>query len=150
MSTPAAIGAGRLFAGFAAGATIPILAFAVVFWPSWQPVLLVGIFLACLLFGLIGIPFYFILRRLGLLNIYNAALLGGILCTLPLYYFSFYNAFTTHSMTRDTTELIVDGRLTLQGFLHLFVYDPLWLFVPGAVGGIVGWLVAAGFRTRAS
>lgn len=149
MSEHRTISAGRLFAGFAAGATIPILTFAVIFWPSWHLVFLIGIFFAALLLGVIGIPVYFVLRRLGLLNIYSAALLGGILCTIPLYYFSIYNALTTHSMTRETTPLIVDGRLTLQGFLHLFVYDPLWLFVPGAIGGLIGWLVSAGFRTHA-
>lgn len=140
----------RLFAGFAAGAAVPLAAFAFLLWPSWQAVLLIGIFFAALLLLVIGMPAFFILRRFGLLNIYAAILLGGILCALPVYYFSFYNALTTHSMTRDDAQLIIDGRLTLQGFLHLFVYDPVWLFVPGAVGGLVGWLVAAGFRTRAA
>jgi hypothetical protein len=150
MSAAPQIGSGRLVAGFAAGAAIPILMFVVVFWPTWQAVVLVGIFLAAVALALVGLPAYLLLRRFNLLNVYSAALLGGFLCTLPLYYFSIENALTTHSMTRDTTQLIVDGRLTFQGFLHLFVYDPLWLFIPGAVGGIVGWLVAAGFRIRAT
>lgn len=144
------ISAGRLFAGFAAGAAIPILTFIPLFWPAWHAVLVIGALLAALLLGVVGIPVYLVFRRFGLLNIYTAVLLGGILCTLPLYYFSFYNAFTTHSMIRDGTNLIVAGRLTFQGFLHLFIFDPLWLFVPGALGGLIGWLVAAGFRTRAS
>lgn len=150
MSETHHIGAGRLFAGFAAGAAIPILAFIVLLWPTWQAVLVIGVFLAALLLGVVGIPAYFVLRRFGLVNIYTAILLGGILCTLPLYYFSFYNAFTTHSMIRDETHLIIDGRLTFQGFLYLFVYDPFWLFAAGALGGLIGWFVAAGFRLRAS
>lgn len=126
----------RAIAGFAAGAAFVLAVYSWLLWPAWDAVLLVGGGLGAAFIAILGLPVFFFLRKKGMLSVYAAAILGSIFCMGVPLYIAVANMLEGMSMpSLSATELI----FWLQYFL-----------LPGLAGGIIGWLVAAGFRIRAS
>jgi hypothetical protein len=127
----------RAFAGFATGTAFVLAIYSWLLWPAWDAVLLVGGATAVAIIAPAGFPAFFFLRKRGMLSVYAAALLGGILCLLPALLLAFFNLFNAPEVYRAQPE---------TGPLFLLQYFVL----PGVIGGVIGWLAAAGFRLRAS
>ena len=126
----------RAIAGFVAGAAVVLAIYSWLLWPAWDAVLLVGGGTGLVVIGLLGVPALLLLRRKAMLSVYAAAALGGIFCSIPPLVLAVTNALqgiTPPSLS--STEIL----FWLQYFL-----------LPGILGGIIGWFVAAGFRLRAS
>lgn len=140
----------RLALALAGGAAVAIAYFAVEAWPAWQPVAAVGAILAIVLVPAAGLPFYFFLSRHGRLSIYAAVVCGGVLTTLPYVLFtlaSWPTAGIEFAQIGETVR-ILNGRFTREGLLAYFVWQPLWFFAGGALGGAVTWIIGFGLRTR--
>lgn len=125
----------RAIAGFAAGAAFVLAFYFWQLWPDWQPVVIFGGGVGIVVIALLGIPLFFLLRKRGMLSVYAAAILGAFFCLAPIW------ALSIPSLIGGGKEL--PGSAELEFWL-------LYLLLPGAGGGIVGWLAAAGFRLRAS
>lgn len=134
--TETRIGLLRALAGFAAGAAFVLAVYSVLLWPAWAPVLLIGGASALLVIVFAGIPALFFLRRHRMLSIYSAAALGGIFCLIPPIYLTITNA--------------IDGSVTKAVDASDVLFWAQYFLLPGIIGGVIGWIVAAGFRTRAS
>ncbi len=131
------IPAHRIAAGFIAGAIVAIGIYEWLLWPPSVLVAVIGGGIAAILIPLIAVPILIKLRRKEMLSIYAAALLGGALTLLPALMLGFFNLFNSPEVYQSQPE---------TGLLFLLQY----FFLPGAIGGAFGWLVAAGFRTRAA
>jgi hypothetical protein len=129
------ISTARAVAGFAAGAAFVLVFYLWQLWPAWGPVLAIGGGAGVLVIAIIGIPSLLFLRSRGMLSVYAAAILGAVLCLTPVLCLTAINFFTG--------PMEWPGQAELEFWL-------LYLMLPGAIGGIIGWLVAAGFRLRAS
>ena len=129
------ISAARAFAGFAAGAASVLAFYLWQLWPAWGPVLAIGGGIGAVVVALLGIPSLLFLRSRGMLSIYAAAILGAVFCLTPVL------CLTVAGLIGDAKEW--PGQAELEFWL-------LYLLLPGIGGGIIGWLVAAGFRLRAS
>jgi hypothetical protein len=125
----------RAAAGFLAGAVFVLAFYFWQLWPAWGPVLVIGGGAAIVVIALLGIPSFFFLRKRGMLSIYAAAILGAVFCLAPVL------CLTAFSLLDGSKEW--PGAAELEFWL-------LYLVLPGIGGGIVGWIVAAGFRLRAS
>jgi hypothetical protein len=141
-----------------AGAAVPIFSWAVLSGPLWPFVLLFGIPCAIFFIGVVLWPVYVTLQRKHWLTIWWAAFLGGLLAALPILLFFLPTAIKTvfdigdpagGSSTSVGGQLLIDrGRLTSAGWYQYFVVATWPFCLLGAIGGVVGWLVAAGFRLR--
>jgi hypothetical protein len=125
----------RAIAGFLAGAAVVLIFYLWQLWPDWQPVVLFGGGAGIIVIAILGIPSFLLLRKHGMLSIYAAAILGAIFCWAPILLITLSN--------------LIGGSKELPGAAELEFWL-LYLLLPGLCGGIVGWLVAAGFRLRAS
>jgi hypothetical protein len=125
----------RAIAGFLAGAIVVLVFYLWQLWPAWGPVLVIGGGAGLAVILLLGIPSFFFLRKRGMLSIYAAAMLGAVFCLAPVLCLSAFN--------------LIDGSTEWPGAAELEFWL-LYLVLPGIGGGIVGWLVAAGLRIRAS
>lgn len=126
----------RATIGFGCGAAVTLAIFVFLAWPAWQLVLLFGAAIASLVILIAGIPLFLLLRAKQLLNVYFSVLLGGLFSVAVPAGITIFNALFVSDLT--------DGHL--KSALDTF----LLFFVPGALGGLVGWLVAAGWRVRAT
>lgn len=125
----------RALAGFTAGTAFVLAIYCWLLWPAWGPVLLVGGGSAVVVIALLGFPTFFFLRKRRMLSVYAAAVLGGIFCAILPLLLAIANAIEGLTPTSlNSLEIL----FWLQYFL-----------LPGIAGGMIGWLVAAGFRTRA-
>lgn len=125
----------RVLAGFAAGAAFVLAIYSWLLWPAWGAVLLVGGASAAVIVAVLGFPALLFLRKRGMLSVYAAAVLGGIFCMIPPLFLAITNAIEgVTPAALGSTEIL----FWLQYFL-----------LPGIAGGIIGWIVAAGFRTQA-
>jgi hypothetical protein len=130
------ISALRAVAGFAAGTAFVLAVYSWLLWSAWFPVLVVGGGTALVVLGIFGVPAFLLLRKRGMLSVYAAAILGGIFCTIPpaLLAFSNWNGgFAGQEL----------GSGEVLFWLQYFA-------LPGVIGGLFGWLVAAGWRIRAA
>jgi hypothetical protein len=135
----------RLALGFAIGAAIPVCSYAVLTGPLWPITLVVGGVLAAVLVFILGLPIYAFLNRRQMLNVFLAIILGGLLTTLPNFLMRLPSGGLQTLVVGNTT-LVEGGRLTAEGWRNLLVDMPLIFFPMGAVGGLVAWLIAVGFR----
>jgi|GEM_PF-2898216 len=125
----------RALLGFLAGAAVVLAFYLWQLWPAWDLVLVVGGGTGIAMIALLGIPSFFLLRKRGMLNIYAAAILGALVCLMPVWILAAIN--------------LLDGSKEWPGAAELEFWL-LYLVLPGIGGGLIGWLVAAGFRIRAS
>jgi len=125
----------RATVGFLAGATFVLAFYFWQLWPAWGPVLVIGGGTGLAIIAVLGIPSFFFLRNRGMLSIYAAAVLGAVFCLAPVLCLTAFN--------------LMDGSKEWPGAAELEFWL-LYLVLPGIGGGIIGWLVAAGFRIRAS
>ena len=124
----------RAIAGFLAGAVVVLAFYLWQLWPAWDLVLVIGGGTGLVAIALVGIPSFLLLRKRGMLSIYAAAILGAVFCLAPVLLLS---AFSLMAGPKEWP-----GAAELEFWL-------LYLVLPGIGGGIIGWLAAAGFRTRA-
>ena len=137
----------RLALGLAVGSAIPVCAYAVLTGPLWPITLVVGAGLAAVLVFVLGLPIYVFLSRRRVLNVFLAIILGGLLTTLPNLLMRLPSGGLQTLVVGNTT-LVEGGRLTAEGWRNLLVDIPLVFFPMGAVGGLVAWLIAVGFRVN--
>ncbi len=137
MSEPPRITFPRVLIGFAAGAVIVLGYFTLLLWPDWTFALVAAGGFGLALVLLLGLPAFVFLRRRQMLSIYAATLLGGILCALP-------------AIAVGLINFIDDGAKITRVYPESIAFVLIFFFLPGCIGGLIGWLAAAGFRLRAS
>lgn len=133
---PSRISMPRILSGFGSGAAVTLAIFVFLAWPAWQYVLLIGGGLASILILVVGFPLFALLRSKQLLNVYFSIALGGLLSLVVPAGIVLINVFIASHPS--------------ESFLNRILETLLFFFLPGAVGGLVGWFVAAGWRVRAS
>jgi hypothetical protein len=126
----------RAFAGFGSGAAVALAIFVFLAWPVWQPVLLVGAGIGLLLILIFGLPLFMWLRAKKMLNIIFAIVFGGLFSVAVPAGIAVFNTLI--------------GSAPTAGYFILALNMFRLFFLPGALGGLVGWLVAAGWRFRAT
>ena len=130
------ISTSRAIAGFSVAAAFVLAIYIWLLWPAWGPVLAVGGFSALVVIGALGMPALLFLRARGMLSVYAAAIFGSIFCLLPPLALAVFNY--TEGLTAPSLYKMEDA-----------IFLVLYFALPGAIGGIVGWITAAGFRIRA-
>jgi hypothetical protein len=126
----------RAIAGFVSGSVVALSTMVFLAWPFWQYVLFIGASIASIVILILGVPIFLLLRRERLLNVYFSILLGGLFSVAVPAGTIIFNALL--------------GSGPSEGYFKLAFEALLLFFLPGAVGGLAGWLVAAGWRVRAS
>jgi hypothetical protein len=141
----------RVALGLGIGAAIPVGINTVLSFRLWLIALIVGTVAAVLFVFLIGLPIYRFLRGRQMLTMYAAVVIGGLLTALPDLLMTVVGMANPglKTLVVNHVVLVADGRLTGAGWVHFFVWRPFVLYFPmGAVGGLVAWLIAVGFRIR--
>jgi hypothetical protein len=138
----------RVTLGFVTGAAVAIAYFMIQFFPVWDITLIVGAIVAIVFVSLVGLPLYFYLRHRQMLNIYIAVLVGRLLTALPYIMFTLYAHYNTfiHMEKVGSATLIINNKLTSDGWWYYFFWQPMWFMTAGMIGGLVAWIVAIGVR----
>ena len=111
-----------------AGTAVSMAAIAFVSGPLWPLTFAIGILVACILIPLIVVPGFRFLRSKNVLSVYWIVLLGALATAPPALWMESLNT---------------------TGFYNFSGVERFLLYTSGGVGGLVGWLVAVGFRVRA-
>jgi hypothetical protein len=148
----------RLVAAFILPPALPVLIIAALmllngFADFAFLVLLVGGASALLMVLSVVMPLYWWLKRSGRLHITWAALAGGAAMAAFVFLAGWGWALSTLGSGPGVSAgvtVIENGVPTAYGALLLFVLWPAASFAVGAPLGLVGWLIAFGFRSRPS
>lgn len=138
----------RVVTGVIAGEGSLVLGFAALSGSAFNLVLLVGAGLALLVAVLFLWPAYKLLKAGGQLKIWWVLLLGAVVFALlpyvsRLFFGTDYNEGSSYYS--NGVSLIENGRLTIEGWLTLYVTGPMYLMPFGALAAFIGWIVAFGF-----
>jgi hypothetical protein len=136
--------------GFLAGFAVPLFFITALSNPSvWILVLLVGAVLAIVPLAL-AVIVYEVLKSQARLRLWWAVLVGAVLCPLPVVAINLMAIGPNGSQTLAAGEwVLVHGQYTPAGIWHYFIVQPAMYGLAGALGGIVGWLIAFGPRVKA-
>lgn len=118
--------------------------------PLW-PFVFAGSMFVILFVGLFAIaPAYLFLKRRGQLRIWWAVLVGVAAVNLPNLLYALPTAlFSGGSYVALNGEVLVDFHgITAAGLYHYFVKPALFLSPFGALGAVIAWLLAFGFRLQ--
>lgn len=150
----------RFAVGIILGAMVPIgVMAAFIGYVSgtilWQFYLVGGIVYALLLVPMIVVPASRFLYKRKMLTVLWAIFLGGLVSVVPLLPvlaalgLGGKGNSASQYVGAIMTPMIVDGKLTAAGWYQYFVVQPSYMFPFGAMGGLLAWLIAVGWRFRA-
>lgn len=146
----------RLIAAFMLAPALPVLIIAVAtllngFAQVALLVLLIGGAAAVFITLAVVLPLYRWLKRSGRLHIYWAPLAGGAAMAAFIFLVDLGWALSTLGSGPGVSAgvtLVENGIPTAYGALLLFVLWPAAAFAVGVPFGIIGWVIAFGFRSR--
>ena len=136
--------------GMTIGMLVAAAAFAAWTGPLW-PFVLIGALICIPFLGLFAVrPAYLHLKRRGQLRIWWAVFVGVVVVNLPNLLYALPTAlFSSGSYESLNGEVLVDFHgITAAGLYHYLVKPALYLSPFGALGAVIAWLLAFGFRWK--
>lgn len=132
-----------------AGTIVGVAAFSAMSGRMWLINLIGGLILMGLLVPFVVFPLYRSLEHRSQLRIWWALLAGAAISTLPDLLITLLGmSGGVISIYAHGAQLVENGSLTAAGWYHFFVWRPS-LFAPyGALGAVVAWILAFGFRLK--